>query len=226
MRPLIIVRPEPGASATARRAAEFGLNALCVPLFAVEPLDWHAPDVRDFDALLVTSANAVRHAGPQLAALASLPCHCVGAATAAAAGAAGLTVTDIGTAGAQALVDSMTSHGHRKLLWLTGKDRTMLRSDGAQIMPLVCYHAAEIADPLGWSKAVVVPAILLLHSARAAQRASALAGDARKHLIAIAISDAVAAAAGPDWEQLAVAPGPTDADLLAIAAKLCQTPTP
>lgn len=226
MRPLIIVRPEPGASATARRAAQLGLNALCVPLFAVEPLDWQAPDVSDFDALLVTSANAVRHAGPQLAALAGLPCHCVGAATAAAARAAGLTVAAFGTAGAQALVDSMTSRGHRKLLWLTGKDRTMLRSDSAQITPLVCYHAAEITDPPGWAKAVVAPAVLLLHSARATQRASALASDARKHLIAIAISDAVAAAAGPDWEQLVVAPAPTDADLLAIAAKLCQTPTP
>lgn len=226
MRPLIIVRPEPGASATARRAEQLGLNALRVPLFAVEPLDWHAPDVRDFDALLVTSANAVRHAGPQLATLASLSCHCVGAVTAAAARAAGLRVADVGTAGAQALVDSMTSRGHRKLLWLTGKDRTALRSDSAQITPLVCYHAAEIADPPGWAKAVVAPAILLLHSARAAQCASALASDARRHLIAIAISDAVAAAAGPDWEQLVVAPAPTDADLLAIAAKLCQTPAP
>ncbi len=226
MRPLIIVRPETGASVTARRAAQLGLNTQCVPLFAVEPLDWQAPDVSDFDALLVTSANAVRHAGPRLAALASLPCHCVGAATAAAARAAGLTVADVGTAGAQTLVDSMTSRDHRKLLWLTGKDRTMLRSDSAQITPLVCYHAAEIADPPGWAQTVAVPAILLLHSARAAQRASALASDARKHLIAIAISDAVAAAAGPDWEQLLVAPAPTDADLLAIAAKLCQTPGP
>lgn len=226
MRPLIIVRPEPGASDTARRAQELGLVTRRIPLFAIEAVDWHVPDAIDFDALLLTSANAARHAGPRLAMLASLPCHCVGAATAAAARAAGLTVAETGNSDAQSLVDSMTSRGHRKLLWLTGKNRTTLRSDTAQITPLVCYHAAEIAAPSGWAKAVAAPAVLLLHSARAAQRASALARHARKHLIAIAVSDAVAAAAGPGWEQLAVAPAPTDADLLAIAAKLCQTPTP
>ena len=224
MRPVIIVRPEPGASATARRAEQLGLIFHCIPLFTIAPLDWHVPETGDFDALLITSANAIRHAGPQLAQLARLPSYCVGAATAATARAAGLTVAGTGTAGAQALVDSMTSRGHRKLLWLTGKDRTALRSDSAQITPLECYHAAAIADPPGWAEAIAAPAVILLHSARAAQRTSALACDVRQHLIAVAISDAVAAAAGPDWEQLVVASAPTDADLLAITAKLCQTP--
>ena len=224
MRPILIVRPEPGASDTARRVRALGLDARCMPLFRIEPIAWAAPYAANFDALLITSANAVRHAGAGLAALAKLPCYCVGDATAAAARAAGLKVAETGNGEARALVDCMTSCGHRKLLWLTGKDRTALRSDTARITPLVCYRAAAIDAPPGWAEAVAAPAILLLHSARAAQRASALAAVARRHLIAIAISDAVAAAAGPDWEELVVAPAPTDADMLAIAAKLCQTP--
>ncbi len=40
MRRLFILRPEPGASATVREAAELGLDAVAMPLFSVEPLDW------------------------------------------------------------------------------------------------------------------------------------------------------------------------------------------
>lgn len=226
MRRIIIVRPEPGASATAARAAALGLDACTVPLFAIESLDWHVPDIAAYDALLLTSANAVRHGGPGLAALAGLPCHAVGAATAAAADAAGLKIAGIGTAGAQPLVEAMTSSGHRAILWLTGEERSEIAGDAARITPLVCYRAAEIAEPSGWTEAIAAPAVLLLHSARAARRAAALVGAARKHLIALAISDAVAAAAGRGWEDCIAAPRPDDDAMLAMAAKLCQTTTP
>jgi uroporphyrinogen-III synthase len=226
MRPLIIVRPEPGASATKARALELGLDAHSIPLFTVEPMVWAAPDPAAFDALLLTSANAVRHAGPQLALLAALPCLCVGTATAAAARAAGLTVAATGDAGAQPLVDSMTSRGHHKLLWLTGEDRTALSSDHAHITPRICYRAAAIAAPPGWADAIAVPAVLLLHSPRAARQAAASAGEAKAHLTGVAISDAVAAAAGPGWEAIHIAARPGDADMLALAAKLCQTQRP
>jgi uroporphyrinogen-III synthase len=226
MRPVIIVRPEPGAHATAARAAALGLEARTVPLFVIEPVPWAVPDPADFDALLLSSANAVRHAGPELAALASLPCYAVGAATAAAASEAGLTVVAHGQGGAQALVDAMTSSGYRAILWLTGEERTEISGGAARVTPLVCYRAAEIAQPPGWAEAIVLSAVLLLHSDRAARRAALLAGPARKHLIALAISETVAAAAGAGWEQSCAAPRPTDTDMLAMAAKLCQTPPP
>ena len=66
MRRLFIVRPEPGASATARAAADLGLDSVAMPLFAVEPLDWDVPEPARYDALLLTSANAVRHGGESL----------------------------------------------------------------------------------------------------------------------------------------------------------------
>lgn len=224
MRPIIIVRPEPGASATAARASALSLTAVTIPLFAVAPVDWQAPDAADFDALLITSANAVRLAGPQLAQFARLPCHAVGAATAAAARAAGLNLVATGNDGAKPLVDAMTSQGHRAILWLTADERSALEAGKSRITAIICYRASEIADPAGWADAVAAPAVILLHSARAARRAAMLAGGARPHLIALSISDAVRAAAGEGWAQSHSVQRADDADMLAMAAKLCQTP--
>ena len=56
-----------------------------MPLFSVESLAWKVPDAASFDALLLTSANAVRQAGAGLTQLRGLPVHAVGAATATAA---------------------------------------------------------------------------------------------------------------------------------------------
>ena len=85
MRPLVILRPEPGASATARAAAALGLDPLVIPLFVVEPVEWVAPDPAGFDALLLTSANAIRNGGAELERVRGLPAVCVGEGTAAAA---------------------------------------------------------------------------------------------------------------------------------------------
>ena len=223
MRPVIIVRPEPGASATAARAAALGLDARTVPLFAIEPVAWHVPNVAAHDALLLTSANAVRHAGPGLATLARLPCHAVGAATAAAARGAGLNVVAVGTSGAQPLVDAMTSSGHRAIMWLAGEERSDIDGGPARITALACYRAAAIIDPAGWTAAIARPAVVLLHSVRAARRAATMAGEARNHLIALGISAAVRTAAGAGWEASHAALHPDDAEMLALAAKLCQT---
>ena len=63
MRKLLLLRPEPGLSASAERARALGLEVIACPLFAIEPVEWEAPDPADYDALLLTSANAVRHGG-------------------------------------------------------------------------------------------------------------------------------------------------------------------
>ena len=60
MRRVLVLRPEPGASATVERARELGLDAVAVPLFEIEPVAWEAPEAARFDGLLLTSANAVR----------------------------------------------------------------------------------------------------------------------------------------------------------------------
>ena len=91
MRRVLVLRPEPGATATVRQARERGLDAVAVPLFEVDPMAWEAPDPFGFDGLLLTSANALRHGGDRLQSLRGLPVYAVGDATAEAAREAGLS---------------------------------------------------------------------------------------------------------------------------------------
>src|SRR3546814_12069198 len=71
--PLLILRPEPGASMTAGRATALGLQPVCYPLFYVRPCVWAAPDPAEFDAIMLTSANALLPGGPQLHRFKHLP---------------------------------------------------------------------------------------------------------------------------------------------------------
>lgn len=82
---VLVTRPQPDADRTAARLAAMGHEAIVAPLQAVRPLAVATPHDA-FDAVAVTSANAVRHAGKDLvAALRHLPCFAVGSASATAA---------------------------------------------------------------------------------------------------------------------------------------------
>src|SRR3546814_14747857 len=124
--PLIVTRPEPGNTATTRRARAMGFEVHAMPLFAARPVDWRAPAAQDFDALLLTSAFAAREAGPEIARLATLPVYAVGDATARAAEAAGLTVAMTGTADAQPLPDAIDLQDIRSRLGLCRRARSRL----------------------------------------------------------------------------------------------------
>lgn len=223
MLPLIIVRPEPGASATADRARALGLMPIILPLFRIAPISWKSPDPAEYDALMLTSANAVAQAGPALDLLRGLPCHAVGKATAAAARSAGLSVVVEGMSGGQALVDAAAEEGARSLLWLCGSERTALSGGTARITPLPVYESAALTPPAGWDAAIAAPAVLMLHSVRAAAYARSLAGTYHNHLIILAISAAVADAAGDGWAEKHCAAIPDDSAMLASARTLCQT---
>jgi len=220
--PLIVTRPEPGNAATIGRAKALGLDARAMPLFAAHPLNWTAPKVADFDALLLTSAQAVRLAGPALATLSSLPVHAVGAATAEAAKAAGLAVAMAGAADAQSLLDVMTSENIRRILWLCGRDRSEFEVHGAVLEPLPCYAVDPVDPPAQWAELIAAPAVILAHSARAAHRIAELVRPARAHLALVAISPVVAAEAGTGWAELTASAQPDDAAMLALARALCH----
>ncbi len=85
MRRLFVFRPEPAARQTIRLAQDLGLDAVSLPLFELEAIDWTPPDAADFDGILLTSANTVRMAGEELNRFRALPVHAVGEGTAAAA---------------------------------------------------------------------------------------------------------------------------------------------
>ena len=91
-RPLITIRPEPGASATARTASDCGLAIECFPLFEIVPLRWTLPE-GDFDGVLIGSANALRLGGPNLEKFAGTPVYAAVVSPTAGAGCKGWSTT-------------------------------------------------------------------------------------------------------------------------------------
>lgn len=218
MRRVIVLRPEPGASETVARARALGLDAQAVPLFTIEPIAWRAPDPAGFDGLLLTSANAVRQAGSQLATLRGLPAYAVGAVTAEAARHAGFGIAVTGEAGVERLLDALAPE--LRLLHLCGEQRTEAKAR-QRITAIAVYRAVPVERP-GLDAA---DAVALVHSPRAGRRLAELIGD-RKAVAIAAISAAAAEAAGPGWAAVAIAERPTDEALLALAASLCNKPVP
>lgn len=211
MRPILVLRPEPGATATARRAERLGLEARCHPLFEIKPLPWAMPEGR-FDGLLLTSANAIRHGG----ALPGLPVHAVGEATAAAAHEAGLEVATVGHGGITALLSMMPAE--LRLLHLGGVERLLPEAVRQFIVSVDVYEAVPLPLP---NASLVEGAVLLVHSPAAGRRVADLQCD-RKRVRLAAISPAAAAACGSGWDRTLAAPVPSDAALLPLAAELCK----
>ena len=217
MRRLVLLRPEPGASESAARAAALGIEVVKLPLFEVVRVSWTVPDPSAFDALLLTSANTLRHGGPGLERLRRLPVQAVGAATAEAARGAGFSVAKVGGAGVDALLAGLPKG--MRLLHPGGEERTAPQAHGAHITPLTVYRAATIELTAGDLDALR-GAVVAVHSRRAGERLIELVTDGSSTAV-VALSDEAAAGLGSGWQSIAVASRPSDAALLALAAELC-----
>lgn len=218
-RRLILLRPEPGASDTAAKAAALGIETGKMPLFETVRVPWTVPDPAGFDALLLTSANAVRQGGPGLQRLRALPVHAVGKVTGDAALGAGFSVASVGGAGIDALLAGLPKG--RTLLHLAGEDRTAPHAHGAHLVPITVYRAAAL-DILQSALALLCGAVVAVHSQRAGERlAGLIAPPDRTTTSLIVLSEQAGSGVGAGWASVAVARRPTDAALLAIAAELC-----
>ena len=226
MLPLVVIRPEPGCAATVAAARAAGLEAYGFPLFAVAPCAWQPPAPESFDALLLGSANALRHGGEALALYCGKPACVVGARTAEAARAAGLEVAAIGSGGLQAVLDALPSGLHR-LLRLAGAERVALAPPpGVTMVERIVYEAKARPLPAALAELLRARAVVLLHSGEAARHFSAECerlGVARAALSLATIGPRVAEAAGQGWACIAAATSPDDAALLALAREMCQT---
>ena len=218
MKRVLVLRPEPGASATVKRARERGLDAIAVPLFEVEPVAWDVPEAASYDALLLTSANAVRHGGDGLKELRALPVHAVGEMTAEATREAGFDIASTGDAGVERLLGSIEPG--LKLLHLAGEDRKEPEDVRQQIRAVTVYRSRAKDDVVLND---VAGTVALIHSARAAKRFAELTDRIERGTIAIAaISQEARVAAGEGWATTEAAPSPDDEALLALAERLCN----
>jgi len=194
---------------------------MALPLFEIVALPWSPPDPEAFDALILTSANAVRTAGAVLSRFAGLPVYAVGAATARAAVDAGMTVAVTGSDDGNALVATAAQAGVVRALHLGGREtRVVAAGIVAASIPVYASDPVPVGRP---ALAAIVGATALVHSPRAAERLGALIDHYAidRGMVALAaLSPSVADAAGPGWSRLAVAARPSDAALIdaAVAA--------
>ena len=222
---VLILRPEPGASATAQRARALGLDPIVLPLFRVRPLAWNAPAAEAFEAVIMTSANAARHGGAGLAHYHHLPLHAVGAATAEAARATGFLNVIAHRGDAAALVGALQGRV-RRVLHLAGREHRAA-AEGAIAIERRIVYAAEV-DPAAEQatlQALGRRPVVLLHSPRSARVFGEWvdrSATGRAVVRLAAISPAALAAAGEGWAKGAAAATPTDDALLAVAAGLCD----
>ncbi|MEW9855800.1 uroporphyrinogen-III synthase [Novosphingobium sp. M1R2S20] len=225
MLPVIIVRPEPGASSTLQSALGMGLDAHAYPIFTVRPVFW-TPVPRDaVDAVLVGSANALRHGGAGLKTLHGLPAYCVGQTTAQAAERAGFVVVAVGSGGLQGVLSSLDG-SHRRLLRLAGVSHVPLTPPAGTTMDTrIVYESAAVPACEGLTDILKHPAVVLLHSGEAAahfERICTQAAIDRSRIALAAIGPRVAERAGQGWAMVRSADEPTDAALLALAREMCQ----
>jgi len=225
--PLLILRPEPGASMTAKRAFDEGWRPIVAPLFRIEPIAWQAPPATNYDALFATSANGVRQSGKAIGAYHALPAYAVGDATARALKAAGFTDIRTGRGDAALMLDMASENGVARALHLAGEDYKDVGHDAIGIDRRIVYRSAAVSSLNEKAAAALREGVgvALLHSGRAAEHFAALCDGARiprRQVRVAALAPAILESAGPGWRATIAAEKPDDAALLAAAARLCQ----
>ena len=222
--PLVVLRPEPGQTATLVAAFERGMKAVGMPLCQIEPVAWRAPAL-EFDGLLLGSANAVRHGGAELDKVAHLPALCVGATTAEVAKEAGLAVERVGEGGLQSLLDGLDGE-ERRLLRIAGEDRVALSPPASvSVETVVAYRAVYVPMSEAQSQLLRNGAVVLLHSGTLASHLASECArlDIDRSAIRIAVlAPRIAERAGEGWGRIAIAETPRDSALLAAAHGLCD----
>lgn len=224
---VLITRPEPGASQTARRLKDLGHDALLAPLFTVHSIRWTPPGEL-FDALMLTSANAVRLMGPLPDRFRALPCYAVGPATARAAETHGFINVIAGDGDAEALAALMAADGVVTALHLAAREHRAIEADIPHVITRIVYAAEpmeRLPEPIVAALKAGAADRVLLYSVRAARLFAAHADQAglQRNAIALgALSPAVAGAAGEGWGAVAVADAPRDERLFAACGLLCD----
>ncbi|MBO4222817.1 uroporphyrinogen-III synthase [Bradyrhizobium neotropicale] len=156
---VLVTRPQGDGEATADRLRSLGFEVLLAPVLRFEVLPFQEDDAADYDAVIVTSANALRAAAPQLAghALLRLPLFAVGDHTAAAAREGGFGEVASADGDATALYELVRAHRKAKklkkaatLLYLAGADLSRdlageLGDAGFTVITRTTYRMSPVA---------------------------------------------------------------------------------
>jgi uroporphyrinogen-III synthase len=222
---LIIVRPEPGNSATSINARARGLEVHSFPLFETAATAWEAPDPARYVGVMMTSANAARLAGADLQRYIHLPLYAVGDVTGDAAREAGFLSIVSGDGDVERLLGKIATLGLHRLLHLSGADYQPFTPHGVEMERRTVYASNVIPPAPELLAALKHGGVVMLHSPRAAKQFAAIveshAIDPSTLSIA-AISENAAEAAGTGWNEISIAARPRDGSLLDCAVALCE----
>jgi uroporphyrinogen-III synthase len=185
--PVLVTRPQAEGEATAIRLRNRGVEVLLAPMLRFEALPFHDRDQARYDAVIVTSANALHAIAPQLARhrLLQLPLFAVGEHTAAAAHDAGFSEVVAAGGDAQALRDLVLERVKEEqlkssavLLYLAGADLSRdlageLSTAGLTVVTHTTYRMTPVGDlPREVSDAFMAGKIeAVLHYSRRSARA-------------------------------------------------------
>lgn len=229
-RRVLVTRPEPGASATATRLRAAGFEPLLLPLTEIVPLHAALPEGL-FDAVAVSSANAVRHAtAAMIERLDGTACFAVGAETAQAARQAGFGSVIVGGGDAAALAKTVIGSAPQRarVLYLAGRVRRptfeqTVRESGRDVVVVETYDtlamrgAAARIDTVAGGEPIDA---VLLYSALASELLAELVA-ARPEVAArleaaffLGLSARVGTALRQRWRERFCAAGTPDEDAL------------
>jgi uroporphyrinogen-III synthase len=143
---VLVTRARDDAERTAEKLRGLGHQAILAPVTEIVAAGAAIPQ-ETFDAVLATSARALRHASADVATLADVPVFVVGEKTAAAARARGLHV-EASAPDVAALIALLGERfaSPRRLLYLAGRDRKpaledFLRAGGHDARVIETYRA-------------------------------------------------------------------------------------
>jgi uroporphyrinogen-III synthase len=231
---VLIVRPQLGAAHTGKRLEELGFEPVILPLTEVRPVSARLPADLAFDAVAVSSANALRHADPALLqALAGLAVFAVGPRTAEAAADAGFATPTAGPGNGEALASLMARHlpPGARIAYLCGCARAAsfeqaLAAAGVTAFPIETYDTVMLdhADEELEAKLGTEPfGAVLLHSRIGAEQFSKLADRSAvsrlfSRSVLICISERVALPLARFDGRVLVAAAPNEEAMLALLA--------
>ncbi|NBU14781.1 MAG: hypothetical protein EBT35_09335 [Alphaproteobacteria bacterium] len=227
---VLVTRPIKDGTRTIELLKDSGIEGVLAPVTAIGGTR-NAVPLTKFDAILISSSNAIRHLSDNARAqLINVPTFCVGEKTASVARDAGFLSVTTGTGDGRALVSLVASkfQAPASLLYLTGTPRKPFIEDGLKTKgfnPIVVelYQTISV-DP--WPGAVrleVETCNYGLHFSRASVEALLKAAEnaGLSHFLRglnhLCLSEDVATPlreAG--HSKIRVAPKPTEEDLLAL----------
>lgn len=240
---IVITRPEPAASATAKKLRQSGYDVIVSPVLEIVDTGAALPR-RGFSALIITSANAlnVLEQRGAINALQKLPVFVVGDTTAHKATALGFkhVFSASGNAGdlATLIIDHVAGlpKGLPDMLYACGVDSTpgmvaMLQNHSINITSFRAYKAV-LVDQLTEKTAKLLqknsPAEVLIYSARSARQfahlaAAYTAGQPIDNIEILALSEQIKLALPKVWQaRTFCARLPNEAALLALLEQRTQ----